>query len=130
MRAIIVGPPRARAPIRSELASRSVEVVGEFDTQAEARVSGLAFDVIVSSPDTERAADPGSPDPGIESLTARELEVLGLLAEGLSNRGIAERLGISDQTVKFHVASIMGKLGASNRVDTVRRAWRRGLIAF
>jgi DNA-binding NarL/FixJ family response regulator len=56
--------------------------------------------------------------------------VLELLAEGLSNKGIAGRLGISDQTVKFHVASLAGKLGAVNRTDAVRRAARRGLIAL
>jgi DNA-binding NarL/FixJ family response regulator len=48
----------------------------------------------------------------------------------LPNKGIAERLEISDQTVKFHIASIMGKLGASNRVETVRRAVRRGLLSL
>jgi DNA-binding NarL/FixJ family response regulator len=65
-----------------------------------------------------------------ETLTPRETQVLELLAEGLPNRAIAERLGISDQTVKFHVASISGKLGASNRTDAVRRAVRRGLITL
>jgi DNA-binding NarL/FixJ family response regulator len=65
-----------------------------------------------------------------EALTPRELEVLELLAQGLPNKGIAERLAISDQTVKFHIASIMGKLGASNRVETVRRAVRRGLLSL
>ena len=48
--------------------------------------------------------------------------MLELLAEGLPNKAIAARLGISDQTVKFHVASIAGKLGAANRTDAVRRA--------
>jgi DNA-binding NarL/FixJ family response regulator len=56
--------------------------------------------------------------------------VLELLAEGLPNKAIAARLQISDQTVKFHVASIAGKLGAANRTDVVRRAVRRGLIAL
>jgi DNA-binding NarL/FixJ family response regulator len=46
----------------------------------------------------------------------------------LSNKAIAARLSISDQTVKFHVAAISGKLGASNRTDAVRRAFRRGLV--
>jgi DNA-binding NarL/FixJ family response regulator len=68
--------------------------------------------------------------PQVETLTSRETEVLALLAEGLSNKGIAARLGISDQTVKFHVASIGGKLGAANRTDAVRLAVRRGLIAL
>jgi DNA-binding NarL/FixJ family response regulator len=65
-----------------------------------------------------------------EALTAREVQVLELLAEGLPNKAIAARLAISDQTVKFHVASIAGKLGAANRTDVVRRAVRRGLITL
>ena len=65
-----------------------------------------------------------------ESLTPREIQVLELVAEGLSNKGIAARLDISDQTVKFHVSSICGKLGAANRTDAVRRALRRGLITL
>lgn len=63
-----------------------------------------------------------------EALTAREIEVLELLAEGMSNKAIAERLGISDQTVKFHVAQITSKLGVANRTEAVRRAIRRGLL--
>jgi DNA-binding CsgD family transcriptional regulator len=65
-----------------------------------------------------------------ETLTAREAEVLELLAEGLSNRRVADRLGISEHTVKFHVASIYGKLGASSRAELIRRAARRGLITM
>ena len=56
--------------------------------------------------------------------------MLELLAEGLSNKAIAARLGISDQTVKFHVASICGKLGAANRTEAVRRAVDRGLLTL
>ena len=65
-----------------------------------------------------------------EPLTPREIQVIELLAEGLSNKTIATRLGISDQTVKFHVAAICGKLGAANRTDAVRRAIRQGLVAI
>jgi DNA-binding NarL/FixJ family response regulator len=65
-----------------------------------------------------------------EALTPREIQVLELVAEGLSNKRIAARLDISDQTVKFHVSSICGKLGAANRTDAVRRALRRGLITL
>lgn len=74
-----------------------------------------------------RGSDPsttGAP----ESLTSREREVLLLLADGLSNKVIADRLGISDHTVKFHVASILGKLGASSRTEAVTSAIRLGLI--
>ena len=69
-------------------------------------------------------------DADLDPLTARELEVLALVAEGLPNKMIATALGISDQTVKFHVAAIIGKLGAANRTDAVRRAVRRGLVAL
>src|SRR5204862_631285 len=65
-----------------------------------------------------------------ESLTGREQEVLELLTEGLPNKAIAGRLGISDQTVKFHVASISAKLGATNRTEAVRLALRRGLLTL
>jgi DNA-binding NarL/FixJ family response regulator len=71
-----------------------------------------------------------SGDVAIEALTAREQEVLAHVAQGMPNKAIAEALGISDQTVKFHVAAIIGKLGASNRTDAVRRAIRRGLVVI
>jgi two-component system, NarL family, nitrate/nitrite response regulator NarL len=63
-----------------------------------------------------------------EPLTPRELEVVQLLAQGLSNRRIAERLGISEHTAKFHVNSIVGKLGAQTRTDAAIRAARLGLV--
>lgn len=63
-----------------------------------------------------------------EELTPRELEVLQLLTEGLPNRQIAQRLGISEHTVKFHVGTILSKLGAHSRTEAVTRAARLGLI--
>ena len=69
-----------------------------------------------------------SEDELFTELTARELQVLRLLAEGLSNREIAERLGISEHTIKFHIASILGKLQASSRTEAVTRGVRSGLI--
>lgn len=140
MRAILVGPPGVRDRLRWDLETRSIEVVGEFDTIVDARRAGLEADIVVSAP-LARDSGLGIRDSGIgardsdgevfeETLTHREIDVLELLAEGLPNKGIADRLGISDQTVKFHIASIMGKLGASNRVETVRRAVRRGLLSL
>jgi DNA-binding NarL/FixJ family response regulator len=61
-------------------------------------------------------------------LTARELQVLQLLAEGASNKAIARRLGITPHTAKFHVAAIAAKLGASGRTDAVAKAMRLGLV--
>jgi DNA-binding NarL/FixJ family response regulator len=69
-----------------------------------------------------RAAVPAS------GLTPREIEVLGMLAEGLGNKVIAARLGISDHTVKTHVAAVFGKLGVSTRAEAVASAARLGLI--
>ena len=68
--------------------------------------------------------------PLAEPLTTREREVLALVAEGLSNKAIAQELGISDQTVKFHVAAICAKLGAPNRTSAVRLALDRGLLTI
>lgn len=64
----------------------------------------------------------------VEELTKREHEVLKLLAEGLSNRSIAVQLEISEHTVKYHVNSILRKLGAQSRTEAVVRATRSGLI--
>jgi DNA-binding CsgD family transcriptional regulator len=61
-------------------------------------------------------------------LTPRELEVLTLLAEGLSNKAIARRLGISVHTAKFHVGALIDKLDAVGRTDAVAHAARRGVI--
>jgi two-component system, NarL family, response regulator YdfI len=64
----------------------------------------------------------------VETLTPREREVLGMLAEGFGNRAIATRLGISEHTAKFHVASILGKLGATTRTEAVTLGIRFGLL--
>ena len=64
----------------------------------------------------------------IASLTAREQQVVGLLAEGASNKVIARRLDISVHTAKFHVAAILEKLGAVNRTDAIAIAMRDGLV--
>lgn len=64
----------------------------------------------------------------VEPLTPREHEVLALVADGLRNREIAQRLGVTEHTVKFHLAAVFGKLGATSRTDAVRRGFRLGLI--
>jgi len=66
----------------------------------------------------------------VEELTERELEVLRLLAQGMPNKEIATHLIISERTAKFHVSSIMGKLGATNRTEAVSLAVQRGLITL
>ena len=122
IRIALVGEPDDRARLRAEL-NGSVQIIGEFQTLATARAANLDVGAFIVARDPTHGVTP-------EALTPREIQVLELLAEGLPNKAIAARLEISDQTVKFHVASIAGKLGAANRTDVVRRAVRRGLIAL
>jgi two-component system, NarL family, nitrate/nitrite response regulator NarL len=129
MRVVLVGSESDRARLRARM-NGSMTVVGEFTSLSSARASGLDSEAILLAP-TEEASVPVTSDfSRTEALTPREVEVLELLAEGLPNKAIAARLRVSDQTVKFHVAAISGKLGAANRTDAVRRAVRRGLITF
>ena len=67
-------------------------------------------------------------EPLPESLTPREIEVLRALADGLGNKEIGERLGISEHTVKFHVSSVMGKLGATSRTQAVTLGIQHHLV--
>ncbi len=69
-------------------------------------------------------------EPLAEPLTARELEVLQLVSQGLSNKLIARELVISEHTVKFHLSSTFGKLGAVSRTDAINRAARQGLVVL
>ena len=121
---ILVGTPVARARLRM-LADGALSIVGEAGDLRQARTAGGEADAFLVA-----SAANLTNDARVEVLTPREIEVLELLAEGLSNKGIAQRLGISDQTVKFHVASISGKLGAHSRTGAVRLAVRRGLITL
>lgn len=73
-------------------------------------------------------ADRDVDDVGLEPLTAREQEVLSLMAEGLANRDVALALAISESTAKFHVRAILSKLGAATRTEAVVRAMRGGLL--
>ena len=152
MRVVIVGSADERERLRSQL-DPSTEVGGEFGPLSAARAASVDADAIVLAArgrdvlgegDPDREGDPkrvvlqdGEGDPKrvalheyVEPLTAREQQVLELLAEGLPNKAIAARLAISDQTVKFHVASISAKLGATNRTEAVRLALRRGLLTL
>ncbi len=136
MRVILVGSARERERLRQEL-NGSATIAAEFPTLGAARAADLGADAIVladrglatdfESPSASRSRDAAAFP---EALTPREVQVLELLAEGLPNKAIAARLGISDQTVKFHVSAISGKLGAANRTDAVRLAVRRGLISL
>ncbi len=95
-------------------------------------LQGVAQGHVVLDPDVAsvllRRIEP-QPE-GVEELTPRERQVLGLLAQGLANKEIADRLEVSESTAKFHVNAIMGKLGARSRTDAVVKGTRLGLIAL
>jgi NarL family two-component system response regulator YdfI len=78
--------------------------------------------------DSNFAAQSSEDEPLAEELTPREGEVLRLLADGLGNKEIALKLNISEHTIKFHIRSILGKLGAASRTEAVTRGLRNGLI--
>lgn len=106
------------------------------DASAEdlaAAVRAAARGLVVRDPAVARALAEGGRNAGAPpefdvTLTPRERAVLELVAEGLPNKAIALRLGISDHTVKFHIGAILGKLGAASRTEAVTIAARAGLL--
>lgn len=112
---------------------RSSRVWGILPTDSSAEeltaaIHALSQGLIVGAPHLlfKSEREPAERGP----LTERELEVLGLLAQGLANKQIAVELGISEHTVKFHVSSIYTKLGVTNRTEAVRAGLRGGWIAL
>ncbi len=104
---------RARDPLLRSLILERLSGLGDLAEEGDGAAGGDAL-VVGSS------ADP--------SLTPRETEVLGLLAEGMANKEIAARLSFSTHTAKFHVESLLRKLDAANRAEAVREGIKRGLI--
>jgi two-component system, NarL family, response regulator YdfI len=127
-RRVLVDEPAVRGLLRGVLPRDAG--AGEILAAVEAVAAGLvalhpeALDALRRRGPVRAASDTAQP------LTARELEVLGMLAEGLGNKAIASRLAISSHTAKFHVAAIMGKLGARSRTEAVALGLRRGLVAI
>jgi DNA-binding NarL/FixJ family response regulator len=117
-----------RAGVRAVLPSdATARELGSAIAAAAAGLIVLHADVLTVSPATLS----GPPDViGESALTPRELEILEMMAEGSRNRTIATHLGISGYTVKFHVASILAKLGAASRTEAVTLGVRHGLISL
>ena len=91
---------------------------------------GSLLQPVVATKLLQRMATPSGAEPPAAALTGREGQVLRLLAQGRANKEIAAQLVISERTVKFHVSSILSKLGASNRTEAVKLAVQRGLVAL
>ncbi len=117
-----------RAGVRGVITNEATapEIVGA--------IVAVAAGLTVLHPDAIEALLPAIPatrtlpEASTQGLTSREVEVLGMLAEGLGNKTIARRLTISEHTVKFHISSIFNKLNASSRTEAVILGARQGLI--
>ncbi|HMD98260.1 MAG TPA: response regulator transcription factor [Terriglobia bacterium] len=118
-----------RAGVKAVLPSglTGPEIIAAIEAAAAGLVVMHGSDIESLLPATNTLSSGGS-ETLVEALTPREIEVLRLLAGGLGNKEIASRLEISEHTVKFHVASIMGKLGAGSRTEAVTLGIRHGLI--
>lgn len=130
---VVLGAPPAESV--SRLLRNGIR--GILSAESEPQILGLALEAVAEGLlvlDPREAASLAvargreTPTELPEPLTPREKEVLQLLAAGVGNKEIAARLHISDHTAKFHVASILGKLGASTRTEAVSIGMRRGLI--
>ncbi len=114
-----------KAVLPSNLAGSEIVAAIEAAAAGLVVIDGTDIDALLRAPS---AVSRGGSEALVEALTPRETEVLRLLAAGLGNKEIASRLAISEHTVKFHVASIMGKLGAASRTEAVTQGIRHGFI--
>lgn len=138
LRPLLLGPLSEGERLPAALAGRAWGYIPRTATGDEvlAAVRALASGLIAIDPALAADAFSLQPPPlempqeerAGSDLTPREREVLQLIALGLPNKTIASRLSISEHTVKFHVASILSKLGATSRTEAVRLGARRGLV--
>jgi DNA-binding NarL/FixJ family response regulator len=127
--AVVDAPERARELVHAGARGVIVrEAPAEWLRAASVAVANGLHALDDSSFEQVFARTASETDAGL--LSPREREVLELVADGLSNKVIAENLGISEHTAKFHLRSIMDKLGADTRTDAVAKAARRGMLAL
>ncbi|MBV8738624.1 MAG: response regulator transcription factor [Alphaproteobacteria bacterium] len=98
--------------------------------QLDAALRAVAAGLIVRLATAARPGFAALPEEPAAALTPREVEVLAALAEGLGNKAVARRLGISPHTVKFHIESVFRKLGAGTRAEAVAKGLRRQIVEF
>jgi len=122
-RVIVLGADSPRELLRA--GARGALPATASEDQIAAAIRAAAADLVVLP--YESTTSPAVPQ-AASGLTARETEVLRMVAEGLANKEIAWRLGISEHTVKFHVSSVLGKLGAGSRAEAISAGIRQGAI--
>ncbi|CAL9319141.1 response regulator [Streptomyces griseoincarnatus] len=114
--------------VRRDDLVHAVRVVAAGESLLAPTVTRRLVADLVKRRRAQPAAADGSPPPGLDALTAREVETLRLLARGLSNAEIARTLFVSEHTVKTHVSNVLSKLGLRDRVQAVIRAYESGLV--
>ena len=124
----LVDDPAAEAAAALRAGARAVLRRDASAPELVAAIEAVAAGLVVLHPDA--VPRPPQSDAAAEPLTRREREILGLLADGLGNKAIAARLGISDHTVKAHVGAIFDKLHVGTRAEAVALGLRMGLIAL
>lgn len=128
---VVLLPDGAPAPEALGAGARAVLRRGGEPARLAAAVRAVPQGLLVVDEPFAGALHPPRPvERGGEGLSPREQEVLALLAEGLPNKLVADRLGISEHTAKFHVNALFDKLGATTRTEAVVRAVRRGWLAL
>ena len=132
---VLEGPENGAGSDLLRQGARAILPAGISPTELIAAVRAVTSGLIVLHPSTIAAiphaavnTSRSATEEWIEQLTKREREVLQMLAAGLGNKEIAFKLNISDHTAKFHVGSILGKLGVSTRAEAVAMGIRRGLV--
>jgi DNA-binding NarL/FixJ family response regulator len=135
---VLVGEPEAAWSARALRAG--VRAILEREATAEeivAAIQAAHLGLVMLDPELAgemaglvRVGSVDSPAQAVGELTAREIEVLRMLAEGLGNKEIGTRLGVTDHTIKFHISSILGKLDAASRTEAVTVGIRMGLIVL
>jgi DNA-binding NarL/FixJ family response regulator len=136
VRVLIVGEsPLVRAGLEAAISQTDrFEIAGSTNLAgSSALFESLSVDAVLMESGTFSSWAPGDTTLDVHTkpvapLTPREIDVLRLLADGASNKIIAHKLGISDHTVKFHVASILSKLNAGTRTEAVTQGVRMGVI--
>lgn len=133
---VLLADDLSRLEVRAAVRNGARAIVGRNSSAQElaSAIEAAAAGFLVLGEEHAEALLPPSPgrfderEISIEPLTAREIEVLAFLAEGAGNKQIADRLKLSEHTVKFHVSSILGKLGAASRTEAATEGIRRGYV--
>ncbi len=130
--AIVAPTEKLRASLAAALrSSEEFEIVGVATSSADVPPGTELVLIARAAPaDNPRGSNRIANDAGSASLSRRENEILALLADGLVNKQIAARLGISTNTVKTHLELLFGKLGVTTRAEAVATGVKRGLLVF